>query len=159
VPNVVLRTTVRAGFPGETHADFDELCRFLQDARFDYVGVFVYSREAGTPAAQLKRQVNRKTAQARAQKLRDLADDIGFARAEAQLKRELEVLVCGFDEEGIYGRTQGQAPEVDGLTYLLPPEGADDELSEGVIASGEIVRARVNEAILYDLYATALEVL
>ena len=78
LPDVVLRTTVIAGFPGETTADMRELERFLDAACFDYVGVFVYSPEDGTAAAVLPTQVPLRTRRARAQRLRDQADRIGW---------------------------------------------------------------------------------
>lgn len=141
MPDVVLRTTVIAGFPGETRADARELERFLSAARFDYVGVFVYSPEDGTPAAKMLEQVPLRTRRARAQRLRDIADDIGFERAASLVGRQLEVLVEGIDEdEGVVvGRWRGQAPEIDGL--LLLDRGQ----------AGDIVRAEIVDALGYDL--------
>lgn len=136
LPGVVLRTTVMTGFPGERQEDFDELYGFLEAARFDYVGIFAYSREAGTTAAELPGQVDRETALDRARELRELTDGIGFERAQEQVGKEVDVLVQGRDEEGLFGRTQGQAPEVDGLTYLIVTgEGGEATMSgtsEGV---------------------------
>ncbi len=146
LPDVTLRTTVMCGFPGETREDFELLCDFLTKARFDYVGVFAYSREEGTVAAELPHQVSIKTALLRAQKLRDLADRIGFERAEERIGAEVDVLICGSDEEGVYGRTQAQAPEVDGVTYL-----AGDEKS--LSCNPVVIHARIVESVLYDLYA------
>lgn len=141
LPDVVLRTTVIAGFPGETTADVRELQRFLNLARFDYVGVFVYSPEDGTVAAEMNGQVPIRTRRARAQRLRDLCDTIGFELAAARVDSVLEVLVEGVDPDDgvVVGRWRGQAPEIDGLVLL---DGGDP---------GEFVRVRVVDSLGYDL--------
>ena len=146
MPDVVLRTTLIAGFPGETAADVRELQRFLAAADFDYVGVFVYSPEDGTAAATLPAQVPLRTRRARAQRLRDLADTSGFARAASHVGRTVEVLVEGIDEdEGvIVGRWRGQAPEIDGLVLLDSGR------------AGEIVSARIVDSAGYDLEGEVL---
>ncbi|MCL1879311.1 MAG: 30S ribosomal protein S12 methylthiotransferase RimO [Actinomycetia bacterium] len=150
LPDVTLRTTLIAGFPGESAAEARELERFVQDAAFDYVGIFPFSPEEGTPAGERDDQVPPATRLARAQRLRDIADAIGFQKASEKVGEELEVLVCGYDTESdqttglpggaessaladlavrtaagpaggqtpVYGRTQGQAPEVDGIVHL-----------------------------------------
>lgn len=148
LPDVVLRTTVMAGFPGETRKDFNELKHFLEAARFDYVGIFAYSREQGTVAAELPGQVSSKTAFKRVQALRDLCDSLGFEKAEEQVGREQVLLVCGSDEEGLYGRTQGQAPEVDGVTYLYSPDDYA-EITDKTIENGmKFVQEQANGADL-----------
>ncbi len=81
LPGIVVRTTLIAGFPGETRSDALALERFVERAQFDYVGVFVYSTEEGTSAAEMSPQVPVRTRRARAQRLRDLADSIGFERS------------------------------------------------------------------------------
>jgi len=141
LPDVVLRTTLIAGFPGETRDDVRVLHAFLREARFDYVGVFAYSPEDGTPAATLAHQIPARTRRARAQRLRDIADEIGFEQAATRVGRRLEVLVEGVDEdEGVVvGRWRGQAPEIDGVVLL----------DRG--APGEIVSARIVDVFGYDL--------
>jgi ribosomal protein S12 methylthiotransferase len=141
LPDVVLRTTVIAGFPGETTADVRELERFLEAARFDYVGVFVYSPEDGTEAAILPAQVPLRTRRARAQRLRDRADRIGFDRAATRIDAVVDVLVEGMDpdEDVVAGRWRGQAPEIDGVVLL---DGG---------TTGEIVSARIVDSLGYDL--------
>jgi ribosomal protein S12 methylthiotransferase len=143
MPDAVLRTTLIAGFPGETRSDVSALKRFIAEARFDYVGVFAYSPEEGTEAAVMADQVPLRTRRARAQSLRDLADTLGFERAAARVGETLEVLVEGTDEdEGfIMGRWRGQAPEIDGLVVLDRGE------------PGQMVRATVVDALGYDLEA------
>ena len=141
LPDVALRTTLIAGFPGETTADVRETQRFLEAARFDVVGVFVYSPEEGTAAADMPGQIPLRTRRARAQRLRDTAEVIGFERAAERVGTVVEVLVEGSDEdEGvIIGRWRGQAPEVDGVVVL------------GGGVSGQIVHATVVDSLGYDL--------
>jgi ribosomal protein S12 methylthiotransferase len=141
MPDVTLRTTVIAGFPGETREDAKVLHAFLREARFDYVGVFAYSPEEGTTAALLTDQVATRTRRARAQRLRDLADEVGLKRAAARVGQALEVLVEGMDEDDdvVVGRWRGQAPEIDGVVLL----------DRGT--AGEIISARIVDSIGYDL--------
>lgn len=146
LPGVVLRTTVIAGFPGETRADVTTLTNFLERACFDYVGVFPYSPEEGTAAAEMAGQVAPRTRRARAQRLRDLADRIGFERAADRVGETLEVLVEGVDlDEGVVvGRWRGQAPDIDGVVWL----------DKGT--PGEMISARVVDSICYDLEGEVL---
>lgn len=140
MPDVVLRTTMIAGHPGERRADFSVLEEFLRETCFDYVGVFAYSPEEGTVAAEMPDQVPRRTRLARAQRLRDLCDTIGFARAASRVGTELEVLVEDVEEDGqLVGRWRGQAPEIDGVVYLDRGERS------------QIVRARIVDSLGYDL--------
>lgn len=141
MPDIALRTTVIAGFPGETRGDARLLQTFLRGARFDYVGVFAYSPEEGTTAALLPDQVPTRTRRARAQRLRDLADDLGLEQTAARVGQVLEVLVEGLDEDDgvVVGRWRGQAPEIDGVVLL----------DKGT--AGQIVSARIVDSIGYDL--------
>lgn len=146
LPGVVLRTTLIAGFPGETREDAKRLLEFVQEAELDYVGVFPYSPEEGTAAAVMPDQIPKRTRIARAQRLRDAADEIGVRRVADRIGSVLEVLVEGLDEEGApYGRHRGQAPEVDGIVLL------DRE-----VPSGEIVSVRVVDTLGYDLVGEVL---
>ena len=141
VPGVTLRTTLISGFPGETREDAKRLLDFVRDARLDYVGVFPYSAEEGTAAAEMPDQVPNRTRVARAQRLRDTADAIGTERVADLVGRTLEVLVEGVDEEGrTFGRHRGQAPEIDGFVFL------DRECPIGDIVSAEMV-----DTLGYDL--------
>ena len=142
MPDVCLRTTLIAGFPGETRQDVKRLEDFIRKARLDYVGVFLYSPEEGTAAATMPDQVPLRTRRARAQRLRDVADAVGFEKAAAYVDSIVEVLVDIADdpEEGPIARHRGQAPEVDGAVLL------DRALPEGSIA-----RVLVVDALGYDL--------
>ncbi len=141
MPGIALRTTLISGFPGETRDDARRVQGFLRDADFDYVGVFPYSPEEGTPAAAMPDQVPARTRRARAQRLRDIADELGTARVARLAGATLEVLVEGLDDEGTpVGRHRGQAPEVDGVVAL------DRESPAGTMARVEIV-----DTLGYDL--------
>lgn len=141
MPDISLRTTVMAGFPGETEADHDALEAFLAEAGFDFAGVFAYSAEEGTPAAVMPGQVPEDVRHERAQRLRDIADTVGFERASARIGTRQRVLVEGVDEDGVlWGRACGQAPEVDGVTLL-----------EGPLVPGDFADVRIVDAVGYDL--------
>lgn len=140
VPDITLRTTLIAGFPGETDEDFEELCVFLEDMEFDYVGVFPYSREEGTRAAQLPDQVDEDVKIERAQRIRDISDSIGESHVSARIGKTMDVLVLGCEEDGqLFGRAMCQAPEVDGVVYL----------EEGSI--GDIVNVRIEDTLVYEM--------
>jgi ribosomal protein S12 methylthiotransferase len=141
VPGVFLRTTLITGFPGETRHDVTVLQRFLDDAQFDYAGVFSYSPEEGTPASRLGGQVSSRTRRARAQRLRDHADAIGVARATRLVGRPFTVLVEGVDEEGLpVARHRGQAPEVDGVVSIDRP-----------LVPGTLTTVQIVDSLGYDL--------
>jgi ribosomal protein S12 methylthiotransferase len=143
LPGVTLRTTLISGFPGETRDDAKRLLDFVRDARLDYVGVFPYSAEEGTPAAEMPDQVPTRTKIARAQRLRDTADEIGTERVADLVGSTLEVLIEGVDEEGrTYGRHRGQAPEIDGFVFV-----------DRACSIGEIVQAEMVDSLGYDLIA------
>ena len=140
VPGITLRTTLIAGFPGETDVDFDALQNFLEEVEFDYVGVFPYSQEEGTRAAEMDGQIDEAIKIERAQSLRDISDAIGEAHVSARIGQEMDVLVLGREEDGqLYGRAMCQAPEVDGVVYL----------EEGEV--GDIVRVRITDTLVYEM--------
>lgn len=150
VPDAVLRTTVMAGFPGETDEDFAELCDFLEEARFDYTGVFAYSQEEGTAAGERTDQVDEDVKRERAEQLRDIADRIGFEKAAERVGDVASVLVEAFDEDvenGLLGRFMGQAPEVDGQVHLALPAAPNGS----PVRPGDIVTVRFTDAYCYEL--------
>jgi ribosomal protein S12 methylthiotransferase len=147
IDDVVLRTTFIVGHPGETQEEFDELCAFVADEKFDRAGAFTYSIEPGTTSAMLPHRVDPEVAAARQQTLMEIQRQISRARHDALVGKELMVLVDGESAESEYlleGRWYGQAPGIDGTTYL----------SDGRVAPGSLVRARVTQASDYDLAAT-----
>ncbi len=140
VSDVVLRTTLIVGYPGETQEQFEDLCDFVEQAEFDYVGIFMYSPEEGTSAAKLDNQIDDDVKLERFQILRDLADSISVAKIQERVGKAYDVLILGEEEDGqLFGRTQYQAPEVDGVVYL----------EEGRI--GEVVSLRITDTLWYEM--------
>ncbi|MBQ9041953.1 MAG: 30S ribosomal protein S12 methylthiotransferase RimO [Eggerthellaceae bacterium] len=145
IPDVTLRTTLIAGYPGETEDDFEELKDFVEAADLDYIGVFPYSREEGTRAYDLDGQIDEDEKLSRAQEIRDLADAVCAPRIASRVGREVDVLVCGQEEDGqLFGRAMCQAPDVDGVTYIDAGE------------PGEVVRVRLEDSLMYELEGTVV---
>jgi ribosomal protein S12 methylthiotransferase len=144
VPNLALRTTFITGMPGETEAEFAELCSFVEEMQFEQLGVFAYSKEEDTVADVMRAQVDPAVAQARRDQLMALQKGISQAVQRRLLGTEVEVLVEGPSAETpllLQGRHRGQAPDIDGLTYI----------TEGTATAGEVVRVRVDQAGDYDV--------
>jgi ribosomal protein S12 methylthiotransferase len=147
IADPVLRTSFIVGFPGETEAAFDRLCRFLELVHFDHISVFCYSREQGSAAAGLPDQVPASVAQMRRDVLVDLQEPIGAERLARFVGRTERILVCGQEPDGgWFGRTAGQGPEVDGVTYL----GSDGHWRRAAMADVVITGAEA-----HDLFAEA----
>lgn len=144
LPKLTLRTTLIAGMPGETDADFQELCDFVEEMRFERLGVFVYSREEDTPAGQMLEQVPAHLAQQRCDALLAIQKEISAAQQKALIGQTLDVLVEGLSKESdllLQGRHQGQAPDIDGLTYI----------TSGTASPGDVVQIRVDQASDFDI--------
>jgi ribosomal protein S12 methylthiotransferase len=144
VPNLTLRTTFITGLPGETQRDFDELVEFVRELRFERMGVFTFSVEEDTPAATMADQVPAELAAERRDQLMELQREISREQHEAMIGKELEVIVEGVSEESellLQGRHKGQAPEIDGLTYI----------TGGTAAPGDVVTILVDQAGDYDV--------
>ena len=144
VPGIALRTSLIVGLPGETEADFKELLAFVKEQQFERLGVFEFSPEEGTTAAEMKRQVPPKTKRARFDRIMRAQQAISRKQQEAMIGRRVEVLVEGRAEETehlLAGRNAQQAPEIDGITYI----------NDGVAWPGEIVTVEVTEAMDYDV--------
>ena len=120
IPNVVLRTTLIVGFPGETEEEFEELCNFVREAEFDKLGVFCYSREEGTPAYDLPDQIEEDVKQRRYSVLDFIQHDVMEKKHEALLEQNLTVLVEGYDRFGDcwYGRSFMEAPDIDNKVFF-----------------------------------------
>lgn len=144
MPDVVLRTTLIVGYPGETEDDFEDLLEFISDVEFDYVGVFPFSPEDGTQAALLGDLVEDDLKLERVQAVRDTADSIGWSRASARIGTEVDVLVEGITDGELYGRFYGQAPDIDGIVRLS--SRADEH-----VTIGSWTKAKIFDSILYDL--------
>ena len=149
IPDLVFRTTFIVGHPGETEQEFRTLLDFVEESRFERVGVFKYSPEDGTHAARMDDHCMRITKEDRYHRLMTLQQGISRELHEAMVGRELDLLVEGTSKETdllLQGRTWGQAPEIDGLTYI----------QEGWAEPGSMGRAEITEAGDYDLVARIL---
>ncbi len=143
-PEITIRSTFIAGFPGETEAEFEELLQFLEEAELDRVGCFPYSPVEGAAANALPGQLPEEVREERRSRLMELQEDISTQRLEAKIGEEMDVLVEAVDEEGAVARSRGDAPEIDGLVHI--PEG-------GKLKVGEFARVRVTDCDVHDLYA------
>lgn len=144
VPDIVLRTTLIVGFPGEQEDDFGILTSFIQKYRFDRLGVFMYSKEEGTPSAKMKSQVLKSLKKKRYNILMKLQQPISLQKNIDRLGREYRVLVEGVAEDGIFyfGRSSQEAPDIDGVIYFT---------SEYPLKPGEMVNVVILQAGQYDL--------
>lgn len=138
IPNLVLRTTFITGFPGETDAQFEELKQFVSDTKFQRMGTFTYSLEPGTPAEKLGDQLPEDVKNDRRDELMELQQEIAFKFGESLVGYELDAIIDGQVEEGVFeGRIYADAPEIDGTIYVT-----GDELEVGQLVPVEIVEAR-----------------
>ncbi len=154
VPGIAMRTALIVGLPGETEEDFQNLLSFVEEQWFERLGVFEYSREEGTAAAEMAEQVPEKLKRARFEAVMERQRLIARAHQAASVGRRLEVLVEGASEETehlLVGRHAQQAPEIDGVTYLNAFEG-----TEAVAYPGEMVTVEITEAGDYDLVGTVV---
>ena len=120
IPDVILRTTVMVGFPGETKDDFDELYNFIKETKFDKLGAFMYSKEDGTPAAKLKNQIHPMTKKSRYNKIMELQKEISKQNLENKINKEYTALIedVSFDNKYYIGRTYMDVPDMDGVIFI-----------------------------------------
>ena len=120
IPEVVLRTSIIVGFPGETNEQFQELLKFIEKAQFDKLGAFTYSKEEGTPAAKMPNQIHGNTKKSRYNKLMEKQQKISKQKLENKVGKVFEVLIenASFDGKYLIGRTVNDAPDIDGLIYI-----------------------------------------
>lgn len=144
MPDIAIRTTLIVGFPGESEEEFADLMQFVQEMRFERLGVFSYSREEGTAAARMENQIDDELKEERRDIIMDLQKSIAASLCEAEVGKEMEVLIEGkLPEEAIFcGRTRRDAPDIDGLVFVS---------SEEELYSGDFVTVRIREAGDYDL--------
>ncbi len=144
IPDIVLRTTLITGFPGETQEQHEEMMEFVDEMEFDRLGVFTYSPEEGTPAAEMPDQVDEETKLDWQDELLSLQQEVSYDNGTKRIGQELEVLVEGFvpNENAYVCRTYADTPGVDGYFFLTSPE---------TLNSGDFVKARVTGASEYDL--------
>ncbi|CCZ09026.1 MAG: 30S ribosomal protein S12 methylthiotransferase RimO [Lachnospiraceae bacterium] len=143
-PDIAIRTSLIAGFPGETQEEHEALMAFLDEQELDRVGVFTYSREDGTPAATFENQIDEETAEQWRNEIMELQQEISLDKNETFVGKIMQVIIEGYssDDDVYVGRTYRDAPGVDGLVFV----NCDYELM-----SGQIVDVRINEVGPYDM--------
>ena len=144
IPDIVLRTTLITGFPGETEEDHEELKEFVDEMEFDRLGVFTYSPEENTPAAEMADQVPEEVKEERRDELMELQQEISYDRGQDRIGQELLVMIEGkvADESAYIGRTYVDAPKVDGYIFVQTGE---------LLMTGDFAKVRVTGALEYDL--------
>lgn len=144
IPDIVLRTTLIAGFPGETQEQHEEMMAFIDELEFDRLGVFTYSQEEDTPAAVMPDQIDEETKLTWREELMELQQEIAFDKAQDREGSIVTAMVEGkvADENAYVARTYGDAPNVDGLLFIQTAE----ELN-----SGDFARVRITGSAEYDL--------
>ncbi|NLY48854.1 MAG: 30S ribosomal protein S12 methylthiotransferase RimO [Clostridiales bacterium] len=151
IPGIALRTTLITGFPTETDEEHEELLRFIEEERFERLGVFTYSKEEGTPASKLKPQVTAKVKRQRQKELMKLQQTIAFDISASQVGRILDVIIEGriAGKDNVYvGRTYMDGPKVDGYIFME---------SDSELMSGDIIKVKVTGANYYDLIGEIVE--
>jgi len=150
IPNLTLRTSFIVGFPGETEKEFEELCEFVREAQFDWMGAFSYSDQEGARAFDLEKKLSPREIERRRKHLMSMQRDISRKKKKALVGREFDILLEGESEESellLEGRTSMHAPEIDGKVFVNElPEGMDPQ-------PGEFYRCQITEAHDYDLVA------
>ncbi len=146
MPDIIIRTTIITGFPGETPDEHELLLDTLAELRLDHVGVFTYSQEEGTPAATFDDQIDDETKNERLEDIMLLQQDISAEKLEAYIDKEFDVIVDGYlsDDDVYVARSYMDAPDIDGMIFI----DSDREL-----ISGEIVRVVITDSDVYDLEA------
>lgn len=149
IPDICLRTTLITGFPGETQEQHEELMEFVDSMEFDRLGVFTYSPEEGTPAAEMPDQISEGIKMDRQAELMELQQEIAFDKAQDMVGQQMLVMIEGkvADENAYVGRTYRDAPNVDGLIFI----NTDEEL-----ISGDFAKVKVTGALDYDLIGELL---
>ncbi len=150
IPEVVLRTSLIVGFPGENEKDFEELYEFVQKTKFDKLGVFKYSKEEGTPASNMPDQIHYKTKQARERKIMSLQKEISKEILQKNINKEMDVLIenQSFDGKFLIGRTANDVPEEDGVVYIKTND-------KNMI--NKFVKCKITDVSNYDLIAEIID--
>jgi ribosomal protein S12 methylthiotransferase len=143
-PDITIRSTFIAGFPGETESEFEELLAFLEEAQLDRVGCFAYSPVEGAAANELPGMLAEEVRQERRAQLMELQGEISAALLARKIGRTIEVIVDEVDQEGAVARSWADAPEIDGLVYVT--DGQD-------LAVGDLVQVTITDSDTHDLFA------
>jgi ribosomal protein S12 methylthiotransferase len=150
IPNLVMRTTFIVGFPGETEEQFEELCEFARESKFERAGVFTYSLEPDTPAERMEGHLPEDLKVERRNRLMEVQQKVAFAWSQDQIGRELDVLIDRPDPEvpgWFLGRSYADAPDIDGLVRVKAKH----------LHAGDLVRTKITAADGYDLVGRALK--
>nr|WP_295284425.1 30S ribosomal protein S12 methylthiotransferase RimO [uncultured Blautia sp.] len=144
IPDIVLRTSLITGFPGETEEDHQELMEFVDEMEFDRLGVFTYSPEEGTPAETMEGQVPEELKEERRDEIMELQQEISLEKGDSRIGQELLVMIEGkvSGESAYIGRTYGDAPKVDGYIFVQTGE---------LLVTGDFAKVKVTGALEYDL--------
>lgn len=143
IPEASIRTSIIVGFPTETQEQFDELCEFVKEVKFDRLGVFAYSREEDTPAAILEGQIDEDIKQERKNRLMEIQQGISYEKNKTFVGSTLEVMIDERVEDGLYeGRSYRDMMEIDGLVFVKTQED---------LKKGQFVNVKITEALEYDL--------
>ena len=151
IPDIAIRSTFIAGFPGETEEQFENLLEFIKEAKLTNAGFFAYSREEGTPAYRLPDQIDEKVKQSRVKKLYAAQKKVSEERNKSLVGKQIKVICDGvdYDKQSFFGRAYFSAPEIDGKAYFT---------YDGEIKQGEYYNVKITKADAYDLYGAATEV-
>lgn len=146
IPGVILRTSLIVGFPGETQKDFDELYDFVQQTKFDKLGVFEYSKEEGTPAYNMENQIHHMTKKSRYNKIMKLQQEISKESLKRRIGSKMEVLIenISFDGKYLVGRTRCDVPDIDGVIYIRKTKNNEKNINE-------FIEAEIVDVKEYDL--------
>jgi ribosomal protein S12 methylthiotransferase len=144
ISDVVIRTSLIVGFPGEDQHDFEQLYKFLEQYKLDRVGVFTYSKEENTPAARMKLQVTQKIKKSRYKVLMEQQKEISLGKNNARIGKIYKALIEGISDDGIFykGRTYAEAPDIDGNVYFT---------SKTPVEEGCFVNIKILDADEYDI--------
>ena len=157
IPDVTLRTSLIVGFPGETKQDFGELYEFVQKAKFDKMGAFMYSKEDGTPAARMKNQIHGNTKKSRYNKIMSIQQEISHNNLSQKIGQEFEVIVedISFDKKYLIGRTSKDVPDIDGIVYIKFDNSKENnkDITE---YKNKFVKCKIIDIKDYDLIAEIL---
>lgn len=151
IPDVKIRSTFIVGFPGETEEQFEHLAKFIEETKFDRLGVFCYSRQMEVPSGHMDNQVPEKVKKQRRKRIMQIQHAIAQSTNEALIGRELDVLIESFDDrKNLYcGRSQWDAPSIDNQVYVQDIDG-------DLVSMGEIARVKIEKCGPYDLYGIAV---
>jgi len=150
VPDLTIRSTFIAGFPGETEAEFEYLLDFLKEAQIDRLGCFAYSPVEGATANDIPGAVPEEVREERRARVMQLQEEISKQRMQAKVGKTMRVLIDELDRSGGVGRSAADAPEIDGVVYVKPPYEPNRKLKVG-----EFVEVKITAADAHDLWAEA----